>query len=306
MTTSKKPATKESSAGKAAAAKVVAKKGSTASGGTGASATGLIRAWEGDVNALIAKESTEVVSLGIPFSVFLGECVDCARFIREFWEPLDGERPGLVCAAKPGDGDASFNLQTADIILRLHSEVLTAQTQYLLSAKAKKSAAGLLERAAKLLDDMSAALEWYFDDGVEDDKDAQLGAVRAAHDLSSGAMDVVAAALESYAGLAEKHIDAIDGTLGFERAFVDEARKVSRQLFEMNSALESNPESEAALKRRNKLVAALRSRVLRTRKVAQLVFRAQPEIARLVTSAYQRRARTALRRSAAGGAPKVT
>lgn len=256
--------------------------------------------WAGDVDKLIAGERGGTVTLGVPLAVFLGECMDCVRFIRQYWEPSarGAPRPGLVSAQKPGDGPASFNLDTADILHLLHSAVLGAQHSYLLATTAKKNASKLLASAATLLDDLSAALEWHFDDGVEDDRDAQLGALRA-HHPTHGTIDQVAAALESYAALAEKYADELDGTLGFERAFIDEARKVAKQLLSINHAMESNPAAASALVRRNKLLVAMHARMLRTRKAASLVFRAHPAIARIVTSAYQRRARTAARRSVA-------
>jgi hypothetical protein len=246
----------------------------------------------------------DAVPTGVPLSVFLGECIDCAKFLRTYWEGevVDGKTvvPAMSSAAKAGDGEMSFGLHTADELVALHDRAQAAQTEYLLASKAAKGTDKLMSRGAHLLDQWTAALEWHFDDGVDDDRDAQLAAVRAVHEDSEDSVDAMASSLADFGGLAQKYITELTGVLDFDPSSIDEGLKLSVQLRASNAALERNPDERAALARRNNILALLHHRVTRVRKAAQLVFRgANADIARKVTSGYQRRARAAARRAKA-------
>lgn len=299
----------KATAGKSTAAKTVeaaakdksAAKAKDTTGGAEAEAP-IDAAW---VSARTAGMKGGDVALGTPMNVFLGESLDCATFLRTYWkaETRGGAVvvPGMESAAKGGDGERAFGLRTADEIVALHNAAQAAQTEYLLATKLTKSAANLLARGATLLDSWTATLEWAFDDDVEDDKDAQLAAVRAANE-DSDSVDGMASALADYGGLAQKHISELTGVLDFDPATIDEGLKLSVQLRETNALLETNPEAREALARRNNALALLQKRVSRVRKAARLVFRGEhAEIARKVTSAYQRRARAAARRAKGKG-----
>jgi hypothetical protein len=260
------------------------------------------------VSARTAGMKGEDVALGVPMSVFLGESLDCATFLRTFWKAeVRGDKvivPGMESAAKGGDGETAFGLHTADEIVALHNAAQAAHTEYLLATKATKSAQKLLVRGAELLDQWTAALEWAFDDGVEDDKDAQFAAVQASNERHEDTIDGMASALADFGGLVQKYANELTGVLDFDPATVDEGLKLSAQLRETNALLESNPEARAAKARRNNALALLQRRVARVRKAARLVFRGEhAEIARKVTSAYQRRARALARRAKAKGEP---
>lgn len=195
---------------------------------------------------------------------------------------------------KKSDGDEGFSPKVADEIIVLHELAQRAQTNYLLATRLDESSTPLVGKGEALLDELTAVLEWAFDDGVQDDRDAQLAAVKSANEHTKSIAGL-ASALRDYAALAEKHIDVVQGLLDFDRATIDEARKVSKQLdaFESNA---NNADADVALARRNKLLVLLQRRVALVRKAAQLVFRRHPEIARRVTSAYLRRSRAASRR----------
>lgn len=257
----------------------------------------------------IERESASIaaaeLSLGLPLHVFLGEVIDVAKFVTTYWEPVEdgvANRPGLRSAKKTGA--LGFDKDIADELVELHALAQQAQTAVLLTAKIPESAEPIVAKGRDLLDSITAALEWCFDDGVEDDKDAQLSAVQASHE-DTASIDMLAAALVDYAGLAEKYADELEGLIDFEKGHIDEARKVSAQLTGIAPKLGTDPETAAALARRNKLVTMLHRRVLRVRKAARLVFRRFPSISQQATSAYQRRSRAALRRREAP-APEKT
>lgn len=245
-------------------------------------------------------------SLGVPLFVFSSEAQDVAGFVVRYWKPEieDGEvvRPGLESAVIKSQPE-KFGLHTASEIIELRRRVDDAQTEFLLASKAKKNASSLLEKAQALLDVWTGALEWYLDDGVEDDKDAQLAAVAAANE-SLDTIDGVANALKDYGALVGHHARELDGVLDFDPKSVDEGAKLREQLREINAALEDNPEARRALAKRNNLLALLFARVKTVRTAARLRFVGpHAEIARQVTSSYQRRARAAARRREAAKPP---
>jgi hypothetical protein len=240
-------------------------------------------------------EATPVVelSLALPMHIFMGEVLDAARFTKDFWEPVPeglAKRPGLRSAKK-----ATFDIDIADELIDLHARAQQAHTQVILTAKLPESAEDLMTRGEELLEILTGALEWAFEDDVEDDKDAQLAEANARHD-SVDSIDALAAALVDYAALAEEYIADVDGKLDFERAHIDEARKSAAELLAVAPQTPVSPETKAALEHRNKLIEMLKKRLNKVRKAAKLVFKKHPSIAQQVTSAYQRRARAALRR----------
>jgi hypothetical protein len=110
----------------------------------------------------------------------------------------------------------------------------------------------------------------------------------------------MAMALADFGGLVQKYKRELTGVLDFDPATIDEGLQISMQLRQINARLENNPEAREAKARRNNALALLQRRVARVRKAAQLVFRGKhAEIARKVTSAYQRRARALARRAQA-------
>jgi hypothetical protein len=248
---------------------------------------------------LAAKGSGEMVTLGVPLSVFLDEAVDCAKLSREHWQPVirNGkvQLPGLKSAVKPKQTQR-FDEHLADEILTLHELVQQAQTAFLLATTPTENAREKLRRADELLDQWTSALEWLFDDGVEDERDAQLAAVRSAHVDGGDRIDVKAAMLRDFGALAEKYVDELEGLLDFDRETLDEGRKLAFELRSSIKVVSLSPEARAAQARRNNLLALLNDRVRTVRKAARLVFRRFPEIARKFTSAYQRRTRALARR----------
>jgi hypothetical protein len=237
----------------------------------------------------------------IPLHVVFGEAVDVARFFARTWDtvrdPVSNAvtRLGLDSAAGPKSRIAA---QTGAEILSLQRAAQEAQTRYLLTVD--PTGAAPRERARFLLGELTAVLEWYFDDGVHDENDDKLAALGNAHAGDPETMDALASALDDYAALAEPHRASLDGLGGFQAAYVDEAVSIA-------AALRNAPQvpvimSEAAreaIKLRNQMVSLLWTRMSAVRAAAKFVFRDQPEMVREVSSAYERRRRAASRRAAA-------
>jgi len=149
--------------------------------------------------------SNEPPTTNMPMHVLFGEAVDVARFFERYWTTKVDEQGNVVLlglesavpkgqAAKPGA--VALSAETGGEILSLQRACQEAQTSYLM-AVGPRSGAGTIERGHALLGEITAALEWYFDDGVQDEKDAMLARVSAAHDDDPGTIDALASALEA-------------------------------------------------------------------------------------------------------------
>ena len=250
--------------------------------------------------------SNEPPTTNMPMHVLFGEAVDVARFFERYWTTKVDEQGNVVLlglesavpkgqAAKPGA--VALSAETGGEILSLQRACQEAQTCYLM-AVGPRSGAGTIERGHALLGEITAALEWYFDDGVQDEKDAMLARVGAAHEGDPGTIDALASALDDYALLAQPHRDELDGLGGFQAAYIDEARAVAAELRERPAAGVPMPQAtREAIALRNRLMTLLFDRMNRVRSAARFVFRGQPEIIREATSTYERRRRAAGRRA---------
>ena len=144
-------------------------------------------------------------------------------------------------------------------------------------------------RATYLASEIDAAIAFLFDDGIEDEKDGKLAAIRAAHADTGTSANALAAELADYVKLASEHRAALDGLGGFDAALIGEAKELVAQLRE-HAPIES-AEADEALDERNRLITLLQRRVGLVRAAARFVFRRDPAIIREVTSAYERRRR---------------
>jgi hypothetical protein len=242
--------------------------------------------------------SNKGYTLPMPLHVYLGEAVDVARFHKDFWATTKAPkgkpvRPGLDTVSK------RLPATTGAEILELVEHVQGAQLNYLLGASARK-AGGSVKRGEFLVGEITGALEFLFDDGVEDDKDAQLASVKTAHKDNLETLDGLASALLDYAALGEKHRKELSSVASLDLSLLGEARTVGEEL--RNLVTNAGPLTKAqkdALATRNGLLQLLAARVASVRAAARWVFRGLPDIARQATSAYERRRRAAARRAAA-------
>ncbi|MCA9653654.1 MAG: hypothetical protein H6712_26590 [Myxococcales bacterium] len=240
------------------------------------------------------------VALRLPFHVLVGEAVDVARFFERYYE--EERAPKTKTLLRPGlssIGHDRLPPSTADRLLALVDEVQAAQTDYQLAASAPEGDEDLA-RGRFVLSELTAALDFLFDDGVEDERDVQLLRVRRANDDTSST-DALAAALADYAGLAAHYRDELHGFGDFDGALIDEAASLADALRERSARgpSEAAVQAREALQWRNRLATLLTDEVARVRRAARFVFRHHPQIVREATSTYERRSRAARRRAAA-------
>jgi hypothetical protein len=265
---------------------------------------------EGWIHAAATLREDEAV-LTMPIAVLLGESIDVAKFTRARWAPVIDKNtsgvlvPGLVSAVRddlkvvPFAPTPVLHEGTAQEILVLQVLTQEAQTRALLAAKTSGGAPHPRLEGAALVTDLRGAAESYLDDGIETDEDARLRAVDDAHADDPKTDDALAGALTDYAALVETLRPGIDGYADFNPAWIDRAREVAALLRVAPAAPTPGAASDRALlDARDRLAALLLRRMRLVRAKARFVFRAHPALTREVTSAYERRRRSA-RKSAA-------
>jgi hypothetical protein len=250
----------------------------------------------------LASPGSETLTLPVPLHVLHGEAVDVARFFATYWKAKEENgkvvRRGLEMAA--GNKKRKSNRLTAKIgdeILSLQRAAVEAGTAYRLVVTPK--ATNPFDRGQFVLDELTATLEWHFDDGIEDEKDQRLANLDAAHEDDPETADALALALDDYAALAEEHRDEIDGLGDFDATLIDEAKQIAAALRERPAERTGlGEQARDALILRNKIIGLLYQRMALVRAAARFVFRNQPEIVREATSAYERRKRAEAARRA--------
>ncbi|MFO0591657.1 MAG: hypothetical protein U0441_29190 [Polyangiaceae bacterium] len=236
----------------------------------------------------------------MPIHILMGEAIDVAKFFEKYAATI---KPGKGQAGRPGldsvfDKERNLTAETGSDLRSLERALYESNTAYRSSLGA--SAVAPYERAELVVDEIESVLEWYFDDGVEDEKDVQLAALQKTYKDKSGSADALAAKCEDYAALGRQHESAIDGLGGFDIKLLDEAGELAAKLREHPTS-PGNTESPTAkaLAVRNQIANLLYARMNIVRAAARFVFRGSPEIIREATSAYDRRRRAAARRAAA-------
>lgn len=240
------------------------------------------------------------LKIPVPIHVLKGEAIDVAKFFDTYVHTVKPQKNGTggrVGLDSIFDKNKSFTAETGDDIRSLERALHEADTAYRQSFS--PTAVAPWDRAVHIIDELSAVLEWYFDDGVEDEKDAQLAAVKKAHKETPDSADALASECEDYAALARPHRAKLAGLGGFDAALIDEADTVAAQLREHPTTPAVNAATQDALTLRNQIANLLYARMSLVRAGARFVYRNEPSIVREATSAYERRRRAANRRAAA-------
>jgi hypothetical protein len=108
----------------------------------------------------------------------------------------------------------------------------------------------------------------------------------------------MAAELADYAALANQEAKGLEGLGGFDIGMTAEAETLARQLRERPTTPASPENTRRALDIRNRVATLLLDKISLVRSAARFVFRNQPDIVRLSTSAFERRRRKAQRAKA--------
>lgn len=240
----------------------------------------------------LSKKSKEL-ELNFPVHVLLGEATDIVGFAKKYMDPVTkgpNQRPGLI---------SSKGRVTPALVIEIEELVQlagAANSEALLSIGGKEGRV-VVERAQFIVDEIEAVVDWFLDDGIQDEKDAQFAAVKKQHDKAPDTADALATELQDYVALATPYRDEIDGAIGFDAALLDEGAKLVGKLRALPHQAEDKAERKALYARRNQLINALYDRVRAVRSTAKAAFRHHPEIAQQATSNYGRKTRAQARRA---------
>jgi hypothetical protein len=149
-----------------------------------------------------------------------------------------------------------------------------------------------VERGEFLLSELKAALSFLFDDGVDDEQDAELERLSAAFSDTSS-HDALAQSLDGFSYYAAKLRERLAELPEFDPGFIDEALVVARQLRAIgHQTVERRPRSpELALEvAKSPGNAADRAHASSPPRGA-LRYRNHPKLARRAASSYERRRR---------------
>jgi hypothetical protein len=256
-----------------------------------------------DTNAALAKwtplaATADEAHPGVPVHVVLGEAIDVASMLTHYWDPKTDSKGNKIPGFAGVASTQSVSPELANEIRELQLAVAAAHSDYLVLVQ--NSAAAPLDQAEFVLGEIRSTLEFVFDDGKQDDSDAQLENLRTTF-ADAASQDALALALEGYAELASRNKDALAKLDGFDVALIDEARTLASTLRQQSATALTHvtaDEQRQALSLRNRLLTLLIDRVKRVRRAAQYVFRNFPDIVRKFTSTYERKQRAARRRAA--------
>lgn len=242
--------------------------------------------WEAEA----AELSSSAFAQRVPLHVMFGESTDLVSYSVKYWWPeVDGRtkkerRPGLSSAGK------KYSLRTVAELRDLTGVCQRLQSEYLITVDGPKLGP-LKARGQFLAGEIRAALDFLFDDGVEDENDERLAAVIAAHKDDGESAEVLAAELHDYVALAGPHRAELDGVGNFDAALIDEAAEVAKDLLAHPSRTGPSEAAEESIGRRNRALQLLQKRMNLARSAARFVFRQHAPIARLALSAWERRRR---------------
>jgi hypothetical protein len=230
-------------------------------------------------------------NFSLPTHAFLGEAVDVTAFARNYWSAEeDGQgkqvRPGLESVNN--SKTTRLDPKRVEELDELQQAAHRAQFHYKMAVNG--SGADIMERAGATLAELTAILEYYYDDGEDTVEDVQLERLSDEHTQPTS-HDAMALALDDYAAMAEPIRGEIDGLADFSAPTIDTARELAKSLRQRSAPTVKNSAADKALRLRNQVWTLLHQRIREVRRAARIVFRNHPETLRMVTSNYQRRKR---------------
>lgn len=251
----------------------------------------------------LAGASADGVTLSQPLHVVLGEAADVSSFFAEHWKSVEDE--GTVIRAGLDRAGKKLRASTGQEIRGLIDLVQAAQTKILLSTEAK-GGQDTIERGRYVVRELDATLAFHFDDGTEDDKDAQLTQVRATHAGTPDSVDAMSSELADYGGLAGKYKAELAAIPDFDVTLIAEAMTLSSELRDRPATGPKGSEkTESAKALRNKYLSLLLQRVSLVRAAARFIYRNDPATMKKVSSSYDRRRRTSAKKAEPTPAPQA-
>ena len=137
------------------------------------------------------------------------------------------------------------------------------------------------------------ALELVVEDGVEDQKDVAVAALRRQHPGTPRTTTKLASGLSAYAGVCRTLAIELRALPGFDMALIDEAASIAGLLVSRAAAPRTATGTNGLAARRNAIIALVRARVKKLRLVMHYTFADHPSILKSAASAHNRDRRRA-------------
>jgi hypothetical protein len=239
-------------------------------------------------DAALALPEERIAAPGLPIHAYLDHADYLMGFFERHWAPGEKGRPGL-------ESLESFLPRTSgEQIHSLIQACRALQTQVLFPGKADAEGRQALVRGRVVADQLSAALDYALDDGVETASDLALESAWKRLAAGSSA-PVLAQALSDFAGIAAANRELLARIKGFDLGLIEEARTLVEKLGGRDPS-RGRPAS-ATVELRNRLLTLLEDRLEAVRRAARYLFRDRPELLRRLSPDYWRslRARRAAR-----------
>ena len=221
---------------------------------------------------------TDQYQVTVPIRAYVVEALAAADFLEANWATTFIPKTKAVARLGLETAGKKLSKSVAAEIRALVPIVTQANYDAERAADPKSPTAAAVARGRAIVEEITATLTWYFDDGVEDWKDAELAAIEAAHKDDPMTADAIALELEDFVRLATPHVKEITGLGGFDPKVLDEALVVAKTLraAPLVPGFTTSPATRAALGTRNRYLQLLQERVDRVRKAARFVYRDQP------------------------------
>jgi len=231
----------------------------------------------------IAGYSGPEIELSMPLDSFLHEASALACLAEWHAVPRGNVKESLAPHAARLGGDIA-----AQILLLCK---LGAEAEILASQGRVPTHDGTVQRGVVVFRRLRMALEVVVEDGIEDQKDVAVAALRRQHQGTPKTIAKLASGLAAYAGMCRTLATELRALPGFDMALIDEASSIAGLLVSRSAAPRTATSTIGA--RRNAIVALVRARTKKLRLVLRYTFADHPSILKSAASAHHRERRRA-------------
>jgi hypothetical protein len=231
----------------------------------------------------IAGYSGPEIELSMPLDSFLHEASALACLAEWHAVPRGIVKESLAPHAARLGGDIA-----AQILLLCK---LGAEAEILASQGRVPTHDGTVQRGVVVFRRLRMALEVLVEDGIEDQKDVAVAALRRQHQGTPKTIAKLASGLAAYAGMCRTLATELRALPGFDMALIDEASSIAGLLVSRSAAPRTATSTIGA--RRNAIVALVRARAKKLRLVLRYTFADHPSILKSAASAHHRERRRA-------------
>jgi hypothetical protein len=245
-----------------------------------------------DLASEAAKLDLTAFTLNIPIHILLAESIHVARFVQHYWRTQIDPESGFL--RRPGLDLLHHNLLPESIaaeILALRDLVQAAHLAHVLAVTPPEHTTA---RADLVVDELCTALQWICDETTLGEPHAKLATITLRHLDDPDDDAALANELADYLGLARELQHELTQLGAFDPKLVDEAERLVLTLRARPAVRRRTTQANAFLQQRNRYAALLIQKLNRACAAARYVFRHHDEILDEVTSAYERRRRTAV------------